>query len=145
MKVRPLFISKVQAWLTVFFSVLPSSRRPVMSTAQIHCPGCNKIFTPSGYSQHVARTPDALCRFVLQMMDTHPLPASRFIPGAASSLAPNSSSTSQILRHTSVGEAYGMAPSRISDETPALIERTGSTTHATQECTSLSTHEPFLY
>ena len=75
-----------------------------------------------------------VCRLVLQM-DSHPLPASRFIPGAASSLAPNPSSTSQILHHTSVGETYGMA--QISDETPALIERTGSATHATEECTFL--------
>ena len=32
-----------------------------MNMAQVRCDGCNKPFTPSGLSQHIAKTPNARC------------------------------------------------------------------------------------
>ncbi|KAF8269868.1 hypothetical protein EI94DRAFT_1828626 [Lactarius quietus] len=46
----------------------PSFRPPheddstVMSRAQSHCQGCNRVFTPHGLSQHVTRSPHPNCR-----------------------------------------------------------------------------------
>ncbi|KAH8999683.1 hypothetical protein EDB86DRAFT_3075750 [Lactarius hatsudake] len=35
-----------------------------MNTAQVHCPGCKKVFTPRGFSQHISRSQRADCRIV---------------------------------------------------------------------------------
>jgi len=33
-----------------------------MPSAQIRCNGCNRVFTPSGLSQHLSKTQDSRCR-----------------------------------------------------------------------------------
>ena len=35
-----------------------------MTTSQIRCQGCDRVFSPRGFSQHLSRTPNAVCRKV---------------------------------------------------------------------------------
>lgn len=59
-----------------------------MNVAQIRCHGCNRCFTQSGLSQHVARTRDTRCRAVYSTSQAQP--ESRPIPGADVDHAPSS-------------------------------------------------------
>ena len=113
-----------------------------MSPHQTCCPGCNGVFTASGYSQHISKMPDIRCRLVLQAL--HMSTASQFIPDAASSLASNTLAgpTSQALHCTSVDEMGDATQISILNEMPALFADTEpTTTHASHEGKFLSTHE----
>ena len=122
-------------------SVKPPHRRFVMSAAQVYCSGCNRVFTASGYAQHISKMLRADCRLVLRGL--HASSASRLTPGVASSLASNSSSTSHITHHTSVNGIHGTTENSMSNEIPTVTAGTCTATHAAYECTFLSTHEHF--
>jgi hypothetical protein len=42
-----------------------------MNAAQVRCEGCNRKFTPSGLSQHVAKTQNPYCRSVYSTSQAH--------------------------------------------------------------------------
>ena len=42
-----------------------------MNMAQVRCNGCNKLFTLSGLSQHIAKTPDVRCHLVYGTSQAH--------------------------------------------------------------------------
>ena len=37
-----------------------------MSTSQIRCQGCDRVFSPRGLSQHLSRTPNAVCYVLVE-------------------------------------------------------------------------------
>jgi hypothetical protein len=85
--------------LTNSLSPRPLDIRPAlgaMELAQMRCHGCNKAFTPHGFSQHVVKTQNVRCRTVHSALLGQAHLDFRSIDGAghaASSLAPIPSST----------------------------------------------------
>jgi hypothetical protein len=75
-----------------------------MNTAKTQCPGCKRIFSHSGYSQHVSKTQRAGCRAV------HALGPSHFQTGPAAAFQPLvNMGLSQVSPDTPVTAAHSPA------------------------------------
>jgi hypothetical protein len=65
-----------------------------MDVVQMRCHGCNKVFTPLGYSQHIGKTRNMHCHTVHSASQAHlDLTSTDGAGHAVSSLAPILSST----------------------------------------------------
>ena len=60
-----------------------------MTTAQIRCRGCDRVFSPRGLSQHLSKTQDAVCREAQSTSRTPSLFQVVSGAGSASALNPN--------------------------------------------------------
>ena len=76
--------------ISTFSPFLPHCT-PIISSAQIQCHGCDKSFTPRGFSQHVSRTPHPRCRVVYTVSQSPSvstsIPHMAFLPDLDSSHA----------------------------------------------------------
>jgi hypothetical protein len=43
----------------------------VMQPAQVQCPGCERVFTPSGLSKHLSKIDDFQCHHIVAASQTH--------------------------------------------------------------------------
>ena len=112
------------------FATPTTSLRAPMSTSQIRCQGCDRVFSPRGLSQHLSRTPNAVCREVQTTSRTPSL--FQTVSGAGSFLASNSNEANLKALHTASNAACREAQS--ASTTPSLFQTVsgGSSPRRTQ-------------
>ena len=104
------------------FATPTTSLRAPMSTSQIRCQGCDRVFSPRGLSQHLSRTPNAVCREVQTTSRTPSL--FQTVSGAGSSLASNSNEANPRVHTTADAVCREV---QLTPRPPSLFQTVSST------------------